>query len=70
MKVIDNIFDRARANPKRIVLAEGNDPRILTAAQRVTREGLAHITAIGNEESIQHQAKELGIDLNSYSSWA
>ena len=34
MKPFDDLLDRARANPKRIVLAEGEDPRIIEAAAR------------------------------------
>lgn len=43
------IFDAARANPRHIVLSEGDDPRIREAAQRIEAEGLAGITLLTTE---------------------
>jgi phosphate acetyltransferase len=41
MNIVDRIRDRARAHPRRIVLPEGEDPRIREAATILEREGLA-----------------------------
>ncbi len=37
----DSWFDRAKADPKRIVLADTNDDRVVQAAERLATEGLA-----------------------------
>jgi phosphate acetyltransferase len=63
MKAINRIIDRARAAPGRIVLCEGDDPRILQAASRATREGTARITLVGDRARIGRVAANEAIDL-------
>jgi phosphate acetyltransferase len=65
MKALNNIFKRASENPKRVVLAEGEDPRIIEAATIATAKGIADITLLGNIAIISNKAAELGFDLNS-----
>ncbi|GAA2839768.1 phosphate acetyltransferase [Aminobacter aminovorans] len=48
MKPLERILATARQAPKHIVLPEGEDPRIVEAAIRARREGIAEITLIGN----------------------
>lgn len=47
MDILQNLKDRARAHLQHIVLAEGEDPRMLEAAARITREGFARVTLLG-----------------------
>lgn len=47
MKVLDDLQTRAAAHPARIVLSEGHDPRIVTAALRATKAGMASIVLVG-----------------------
>lgn len=63
MKAINRIIDRARTAPARIVLSEGTDLRILMAALRVTREGIAKIILAGNSHEILALANKEGVDL-------
>ncbi|AXK37944.1 phosphate acetyltransferase [Crenobacter cavernae] len=63
MKAINRIIDSARAAPKRIVLCEGDDARILKAAQRATREGTARILLVGDAGRIRRIAADEGVDL-------
>ncbi len=63
MKALNNIRERARQAPRRIVLCEGEDPRVLAAAARATREGLASILLVGELVRIESAATEHGIDL-------
>lgn len=49
MTVLNAIADRARALCPRIVLPEGDDPRIVDGAQRAAAEGLAQITLLSTE---------------------
>ncbi len=52
MLPLEKIFEKARANPRHIVLAEGEDPRVLDAGLRAAREGIARITLLGALERI------------------
>lgn len=63
MNLLDRILHRARQAPKRIVLCEGEDPRILKAAQQAADEGLAHIILVGDDGTIRLAAQEHGCDL-------
>jgi len=65
MKALNNIFSRAQANPKRIVLAEGEDPRIITAGAQSAAQGYAHITLLGSKERISKEAEQLAVNLDN-----
>lgn len=59
------LLDWARADRKRIVLPEGDDDRILTAAGRLLQRGVADLTILGEENQIRARAAELGVDLSA-----
>lgn len=63
MKALHRIIDKACAAPRKIVLCEGDDARVLHAASRASREGCAKITIVGEREPIQALASEHGIAL-------
>lgn len=63
MSILDQIRQRAAANPQHIVLPEGEDPRTVVAASEATRQRLARITILGNEEKIRAAAQQTGADL-------
>ena len=63
MKALNNIFARAEQDPRRIVLAEGEDPRIVEAAVRANQRGIADITLLGNQLNIRSVAEEAGLNL-------
>ena len=48
MELIEKMTLKAKANPQRIVLPEGTEPRTLTAADRIIGEKLAEIVLIGD----------------------
>ncbi|WP_206952511.1 phosphate acetyltransferase [Trinickia acidisoli] len=56
MKALNRIIEAARGSPMRIVLCEGEDPRVLAAAVRASREGVARIMLVGNPDAIRHVA--------------
>ncbi|HEY5858255.1 MAG TPA: phosphate acetyltransferase [Aldersonia sp.] len=58
------LLDRARRDPHRIVLPEGNDDRVLRAAGRVLQRGIAKLTLLGDETAVRARAAELGVDLD------
>jgi len=59
------LLDRARSDRKHIVLPEGDDDRILTAAGRLLQRGVAELTILGEEAQIRARAAELGVDLSA-----
>jgi phosphate acetyltransferase len=56
---------QARADRKRIVLPEGDDDRILLAAGRVLKRGVADLTILGDEAEIRLRSGELGVNLDN-----
>ncbi|WP_378147749.1 phosphate acetyltransferase [Cnuibacter sp. UC19_7] len=59
------LLDRARLAGKHIVLPEGEDDRILRAANTVLRRGVARLTILGEEDTVRGRAAELGLDLDA-----
>jgi len=63
MTILDNLIQRAQVAPKRIVLTEGEDERILQAAQRLSDDKVAVVTILGNADVIAVKASMLGLTL-------
>jgi phosphate acetyltransferase len=63
MNILDRIRQRAASRPQRIVLPEGHDPRTVVAAGICTRERLARIILLGEEDKIRDIARREGVDL-------
>ncbi|TKI06545.1 NADP-dependent oxaloacetate-decarboxylating malate dehydrogenase [Martelella alba] len=57
------IFSQARKQPKRVVLAEGEDPRVLHATQELVTLGLAKPILIGRPSVIDMRLKKLGLHI-------
>lgn len=55
------IFERASGNPKRIALAEGEETRVLHAAQTIVDDEIGYPILIGREEVIMTRMKRLGL---------
>lgn len=55
--------ERARQAARHVVLPEGDEPRTVQAAARVTRRGLATVTLLGEPAAIERVARETGADL-------
>ena len=53
----------ARAAHRHIVLPEGNDDRILSAAAEIVAKKIARLTIVGEPETVAARAAELGLDL-------
>ncbi len=62
-KLIRNITQRAKENPKRVVFAEADHYKILKAAQEVRDEGIAIPILLGNKEKIKRLIAENHLDL-------
>ncbi len=63
MNILERIRQRAAADPQHIVLPEGEDPRTVAAAAVLTRDRLARVTVLGDEEKVRAAAREAGADL-------
>jgi malate dehydrogenase (oxaloacetate-decarboxylating)(NADP+) len=57
------IINRAQQDPKSVVFAEGEDPRILRAAQILVDEGIANPILLGRDEQVRKLAAELEVSL-------
>jgi len=57
------LLDRARQADRHIVLAEGEEDRILTAADQLLRRRVVRLTLLGDPEAIRTRADQLGLDL-------
>ncbi len=59
--VMEPIFERAREQSMRICYAEGEEERVLQAAQQVVDAGLAYPILIGRPDVIETQLADLGL---------
>ncbi|MHC0444817.1 phosphate acetyltransferase [Flavobacterium sp. 3-218] len=59
-----NMVKRAKQHRKHIVLPEGNDDRIITAASRLLDMDVVDISIIGDKKQIESKVVELGITLD------
>ena len=62
MEILEQMIARAKANPQRIVLPEGDEPRTLEAANILLRDKIAQLILIGNPEKIRQMAAEKGYE--------
>lgn len=59
-----NLLERARQNPMRIVLAEGEEERILLATDTLLRRNVAEIILLGHIDAMRAKARDLGLDIS------
>jgi phosphate acetyltransferase len=59
------LVDRARSDRRHIVLPEGEEERILRAADSVLRQGIADLTVLGRPERVQAIATNIGADISA-----
>ena len=59
--VMKPIFDAARADPPRVIYAEGEEPRILQAVQSVLDDNLAKPILVGRPSVVKKRIKKLGL---------
>jgi len=62
-KLIRNITSKGQTNPKRVVFPEGDNVKILKAAQVAYDEGVAFPILLGREKKIKSLIQEYGIEL-------
>lgn len=62
-----DLLARARGERKRIVLPEGEEPRIIAAAETILARGVADLVLLGDETAIRAKASQLGHDITGAS---
>jgi len=60
--VLQLIFDEVRANPKRVVFAEGEEEKVIRAALAFKQEGYGTPVLIGYPERVQEMIRDMGHD--------
>ena len=60
MEILQQMLERAQANPQRIVLPEGDEPRTLEAANILLKDKVARLILIGDPAVIRQMAEEKG----------
>jgi malate dehydrogenase (oxaloacetate-decarboxylating)(NADP+) len=60
--LMQQIFDRARQNPKRIVFPEGDQEKIIRAAKVMIDEGVGHPILLGRREKVGSLLKKYNVD--------
>lgn len=65
MEISQLIREKAKKNPKIIVLPEGEEPRMIKASETIINEGFASLILLGIEENIKSKARELGVELSN-----
>ncbi|MDF1580610.1 MAG: NADP-dependent malic enzyme [Desulfuromonadales bacterium] len=63
-EIMRGLINKAKNNPKRIVFPEGNEEKILRAAQILVDEKIATPILLGDEHDIMSKSKELGLELD------
>jgi len=60
---IKSLRENASKKKRTIVLPESHDERVLKAAEILTKENIANVITLGNEEKIRKEAAALGVNL-------
>lgn len=64
-KLINNVIDRAKKSPKRVVFAEADNPKILKAVQVLQDEEICAPILLGNRAEIERLIKEYKLELGA-----
>jgi malate dehydrogenase (oxaloacetate-decarboxylating)(NADP+) len=59
------VFDQARKTPQRVVYAEGEDDKVLQAAQQALEQGIASPVLVGRRAVIARRISELGLAMET-----
>ena len=63
LKLLNEIKSKAKELKKTIVLPESHDERVIKAAEALTKEKLASVITLGNENKVRESAKKIGVNL-------
>ena len=63
MHMFQNLIDKLKAHPRKIVFTEGTDPRIQEASARLLSGTFLTPVLVGNEEEVQAAAEKAGFNI-------
>jgi phosphate acetyltransferase len=63
MDLLKEIRQKAKDSPKRIVLPESTDERVIKATAEILKEGMAEIILLGALSDIKAKAQSMGLDI-------
>jgi malate dehydrogenase (oxaloacetate-decarboxylating)(NADP+) len=63
-EIMRMIINKAKSDPKKVVFSEGEDDKILRAAQVLVEEGIAKPILIGDQKRIKQKMEDLNLDLD------
>jgi malate dehydrogenase (oxaloacetate-decarboxylating)(NADP+) len=63
-EIMRMIINKAKSDPKKVVFPEGDNEKILRAAQTLVEEGIARPILIGDKKKIDQKMAELGVELD------
>ncbi|WP_254536242.1 NADP-dependent malic enzyme [Halomarina litorea] len=58
------VLNKAKSEPKRVVLAEGGDEKMIRAAYQLIEQGIAEPVLLGDSDVIRRTADTLGLDFD------
>ncbi|MFB6361415.1 MAG: NADP-dependent malic enzyme, partial [Halobacteriales archaeon] len=58
------VLNKAKSEPKRVALAEGDDEKMIRAAYQLVEEGVAEPVLIGDAEEVDRNLADLGLDFD------
>ncbi|MDO5619211.1 phosphate acetyltransferase [Kocuria sp.] len=64
LRFLHDLVEAARSDRKNIVLPEGDDPRVLRAAEIIHRRNFCDLTILGNPDEVRRLCDAEGINLN------
>ncbi|MEV0849147.1 phosphate acetyltransferase [Streptomyces sp. NPDC049954] len=64
MMFAHKLLEQARTLPRRVVLPEGTEERVLRAADVLLRRSVCELTLLGPVDAIRKKAADLGVDLS------
>ena len=56
------VLNKAKSNPKRVVLSEGDDEKMIRAAYQLAEQGIAEPVLVGDAGAVARTADDLGLD--------
>lgn len=63
--ILQPLFDKAKSSPKKIVLPEGENEKIIRAAKIAVDEGIAKPILLGNKKTIETKLEEYNVEKNA-----
>lgn len=66
MSVIDQIFEKAKSNPQKVVFPEALNEKMMQAAFEAGNEGYIYPILVGNKSEIEQAIQERGYDLSVF----